>query len=131
MQRNKVSLDLFWLRDKSLEDSDRLPAPDVLALEIAEDLEAAWNGYTLFDSYKQSASMVQETNSYINEARKELAELKNSQSNVNSKIGSLQKEIQQLKNTIQELENRNRKAIVQSPVPESSSSTTRNIQSGR
>lgn len=41
MQRDKVSLDIFWLRDESLEDSDNLPAPDVLALEIAEDLEAA------------------------------------------------------------------------------------------
>ncbi|MDZ8242000.1 MAG: class I SAM-dependent DNA methyltransferase [Nostoc sp. ChiQUE01a] len=40
-QRDKVSLDIFWLRDESLEDSDNLPAPDVLALEIAEDLEAA------------------------------------------------------------------------------------------
>lgn len=36
-----MTLDIFWLRDESLEDSDRLPAPDVLALEIAEDLEAA------------------------------------------------------------------------------------------
>lgn len=40
-QRDKVSLDIFWLRDESLEDSDNLPTPDVLALEIAEDLEAA------------------------------------------------------------------------------------------
>jgi type I restriction enzyme M protein len=41
MQRDKVSLDLIWLRDESLEDSDNLPAPDVLAQEIVEDLEAA------------------------------------------------------------------------------------------
>jgi type I restriction enzyme M protein len=40
-QRDKVSLDIFWLKDDSLEDSDNLPAPDVLALEIAEDLGAA------------------------------------------------------------------------------------------
>ena len=39
--RDKVSLDLFWLRDESLEDADNLPPPDVLAAEIAEDLEAA------------------------------------------------------------------------------------------
>jgi type I restriction enzyme M protein len=31
----------FWLRDESLEDSANLPDPDVLALEIAEELEAA------------------------------------------------------------------------------------------
>ncbi len=41
VQRDKVSLDLIWLRDESLEDSDNLPPPDVLAQEIAEDLEAA------------------------------------------------------------------------------------------
>ena len=41
LQRDKVSLDLFWLRDESLEDSDNLPSPDVLAQEIVEDLEAA------------------------------------------------------------------------------------------
>ncbi len=41
LQRDKVSLDLIWLRDESLEDSDNLAAPDVLAQEIVEDLEAA------------------------------------------------------------------------------------------
>ena len=41
IQRDKVSLDLTWLRDESLEDSENLPAPDVLAQEIVEDLEAA------------------------------------------------------------------------------------------
>ena len=39
--RDKVSLDLFWLRDESLEDIDNLPAPSVLAAEIAEDLQSA------------------------------------------------------------------------------------------
>ena len=41
LARDKVSLDLFWLRDESLEDSANLPDPDVLAKEIAEDLRAA------------------------------------------------------------------------------------------
>ena len=41
VQRDKANLDIFWLRDESLEDSENLPDPDVLALEIAEDLEAA------------------------------------------------------------------------------------------
>jgi type I restriction enzyme M protein len=41
LQRDKVSLDLIWLRDESLEDSANLPPPDVLAQEIVEDLEAA------------------------------------------------------------------------------------------
>src|SRR5262249_22474171 len=41
LQRDKVSLDLFWLRDESLEDSANLPEPEILAAEIAEDLQAA------------------------------------------------------------------------------------------
>lgn len=41
MARDKVSLDIFWLRDESLEDTANLPDPDVLALEIVEDLQAA------------------------------------------------------------------------------------------
>jgi type I restriction enzyme M protein len=34
-------LDIFWLRDKSLEESDNLPEPDVLAQEIADDMQTA------------------------------------------------------------------------------------------
>ena len=41
IKRDKVSLDIFWLRDESLEDSDNLPDPDVIAEEIVEDLQAA------------------------------------------------------------------------------------------
>jgi len=41
MKRDKVNLDIFWLRDTSLEDTDDLPAPDVLAREIADDLQTA------------------------------------------------------------------------------------------
>lgn len=39
--RDKASLDIFWLRDESLEDTDNLPAPGIIAAEIVEDLEAA------------------------------------------------------------------------------------------
>lgn len=39
--RDKASLDVFWLRDESLEDTDSLPPPGVLAAEIVEDLQAA------------------------------------------------------------------------------------------
>lgn len=39
--RDKVNLDLAWLRDDSLEDTDHLPAPEVIAREIVEDLTAA------------------------------------------------------------------------------------------
>lgn len=41
VKRDKVNLDVFWLKDESLEDSANLPAPDVIAAEIVEDLEAA------------------------------------------------------------------------------------------
>jgi type I restriction enzyme M protein len=41
LQRDKISLDLVWLRDESLEDSANLPPPEIIAQEIVEDLEAA------------------------------------------------------------------------------------------
>ena len=34
-------MDIFWLKDESLEDSENLPEPDVLAQEIVENLESA------------------------------------------------------------------------------------------
>jgi type I restriction enzyme M protein len=40
LARDKISLDLFWLKDDSLLDSDNLPEPDVIAAEIAEDLRS-------------------------------------------------------------------------------------------
>lgn len=39
--RDKANLDITWLRDESLEDTDNLPAPEVIAREIVEDLTAA------------------------------------------------------------------------------------------
>lgn len=41
VRRDKASLDIFWLRDESLENLDNLPVPEVIAAEIVEDLEAA------------------------------------------------------------------------------------------
>ncbi len=41
IQRDKVNLDLFWFRDKRLDDGDDLPEPDVIAEEIADDLQTA------------------------------------------------------------------------------------------
>ncbi len=40
-KRDKLNLDIFSLKDKTLEDSDNLPEPDVLAQEIFDDLEDA------------------------------------------------------------------------------------------
>ena len=50
MKRDKINLDIFWLKEDSLEDSANLPDPGVIALEIAEDLEAA------LDQFSQIAS---------------------------------------------------------------------------
>jgi type I restriction enzyme M protein len=44
---DKASLDIFWLKDESLADSDNLPPPDVIAQEIVEDLEAALEQFRL------------------------------------------------------------------------------------
>ncbi len=41
LQRDKISLDIFWLKDESLEDSASLPAPGIIAADIAEDLRTA------------------------------------------------------------------------------------------
>jgi len=53
MSRDKASLDIFWLRDESLEDTDNLPPPEVIAAEIVEDLQAA---LTEFASVAESLS---------------------------------------------------------------------------
>ena len=41
VKRDKANLDIFWLRDESMEDSANLPPPDQIADEILEDLRAA------------------------------------------------------------------------------------------
>lgn len=43
--RDKTSLDIAWLKDKSLADLDNLPDPDVLADEIIENLEAGLESF--------------------------------------------------------------------------------------
>ena len=45
--RDKASLDIFWLKDDSLADSDNLPPPDVIAQEIVDDLETALEQFRL------------------------------------------------------------------------------------
>lgn len=41
LARDKVSLDIVWLKDESLDDIDNLPEPAVIAAEIVENLRAA------------------------------------------------------------------------------------------
>ncbi|MEP6963927.1 MAG: N-6 DNA methylase, partial [Polaromonas sp.] len=45
--RDKASLDIFWLKDDALADSDNLPPPEVIAQEIVEDLQAALEQFKL------------------------------------------------------------------------------------
>jgi hypothetical protein len=44
----KASLDILWLKDESLDDSDNLPPPEVIAQEIVNDLEAALDRFVSF-----------------------------------------------------------------------------------
>lgn len=45
IERDKTSLDIFWLKDKSLTDLDNLPDPDVLANDIIENIESALESF--------------------------------------------------------------------------------------
>ena len=56
MARDKANLDIFWLRDDSLEDSANLPHPDILAAEIVEDLQVT------LEQFRQIAEELEATN---------------------------------------------------------------------
>ena len=45
IERDKTSLDIFWLKDKSLTDLDNLPEPDDLANDIIENIESALESF--------------------------------------------------------------------------------------
>lgn len=45
VKRDKLNLDIFWLRDESLEDTENLPEPEILAAEIMDDLQAALEAF--------------------------------------------------------------------------------------
>jgi len=54
--RDKASLDIFWLKDEALEESRNLPAPDVIAAEMVEDLRAALEQLeTIAHAFERSA----------------------------------------------------------------------------
>ncbi|MBI4355754.1 MAG: N-6 DNA methylase, partial [Candidatus Omnitrophica bacterium] len=46
LKRDKVNMDVFWLKDESLEDSANLPAPGIIAQDIADDLGVALEQFT-------------------------------------------------------------------------------------
>ncbi len=45
IKRDKISLDIFWLKDQGLEDSENLPEPEIIAKEIAENLETGLKNF--------------------------------------------------------------------------------------
>ena len=45
LQRDKASLDVFWLKDASMTDLDTLPEPEVLMEEIVENLRSALSSF--------------------------------------------------------------------------------------
>lgn len=45
LKRDKLNLDIFWLKDNSLDDMDSLPPPDEIAAEIVENLQAALEAF--------------------------------------------------------------------------------------
>ena len=45
LKRDKTSLDIFWIKDKSLADLDSLPDPDELAADIIENLQSALDSF--------------------------------------------------------------------------------------
>jgi type I restriction enzyme M protein len=50
LKREKLNLDIFWLRDESLEDSANLLRPEIIAAEIVEDLQGALEQFSLIES---------------------------------------------------------------------------------
>ena len=46
LERDKTSMDIFWVKDKALADLDNLPDPDVLASDIIENLQSALESFS-------------------------------------------------------------------------------------
>jgi type I restriction enzyme M protein len=56
IKRDKINLDIFWLKDDTIDDPDLLPPPDEIAAEIVESLEAA------LERFRKVAVSLQATN---------------------------------------------------------------------
>src|SRR5262249_12688254 len=50
LKRGKVNLDIFWLKDKSIEDAEDLPPPDDLEKKNADDLETALEQFSAIEA---------------------------------------------------------------------------------
>jgi type I restriction enzyme M protein len=56
MQRDKANLDIFWLRDESLEDTESLPPPDIIARNIIENLQSALEQFNAISENLENAA---------------------------------------------------------------------------
>ncbi|MER5418284.1 hypothetical protein [Streptosporangium roseum] len=61
--RDKCNLDIFWLKDPSLEDADALQPPEVIAQEIVDDLEAALSEFAAIAEALQNRAVAQDPGS--------------------------------------------------------------------
>jgi len=57
VDRDEASLDMFWLRDETIEESDNLPDPDVLALEAEIDQLV----YSLYGLRREEIAIIEES----------------------------------------------------------------------
>lgn len=58
--RDRANLDIAWLRDPDAEDSDNLPAPEVIAQEIVDDLQAALGEFAAVAEALEAAKAARE-----------------------------------------------------------------------
>jgi type I restriction enzyme M protein len=56
MQRDKANLDIFWLKDESLEDTENLPPPDIIARDIVENLQSTLNQFNAISENLENAA---------------------------------------------------------------------------
>ena len=61
LNRDKTSLDIFWIKDKSLADLDNLPSPDELAGDIIENLQSALDSFKRITSTARQIRRMYET----------------------------------------------------------------------
>ena len=55
-KRDKLNLDIFWLKDDAMEESANLPAPEIIAADIAMDLEAALEQFSAIAEDQEGAT---------------------------------------------------------------------------
>ena len=69
MARDKANLNIFWLKDDSLADTENLPKPAVLAAEIVEDLEEALEEFSAVEEELKNGETPSELHNPAHETR--------------------------------------------------------------